>query len=238
MRRKLLLVNVLLVALAIAGVWKFRAEHRRALERYKVLSPAPPPAVKKTPVEQPVAPPVQPGSYLDAAGKFLFSPDRNPTVVVEAPKVKPRPTLPQLFGVMNLGEGPIAIMAASAQGPHKTVHVGDTIGEFKLIAAAGDEITLEWDGQTIHAQVSDVLVKPSEVAPAGPAPAAAPASPVVNNSGRPGEYVIGPATQGQNGTIYQSPQNDTAPDGAVYQNKRKVVRQTPFGTQAWWEDVK
>jgi hypothetical protein len=44
--------------------------------------------------------------------------------------------------------------------------------------------------------------------------------------------------QGSSGTVYASPAGDTAPPGTVYQGKRKVVRQTPFGTQSWWEDVK
>ena len=238
MRRKLLVVNLALIALAGAGVWRFRTDYWGAMGRYRVLHPAPAPPVKTAAAEPPSPGPIQPASYLDAAGRVLFSPDRNPTVVVETPKVKPRPALPQLYGVMNLGEGPIAIMAASPQAAHKTVHVGETIGEYKLVSAAGDEITLEWDGQSIHAQISDVLVRPSDAPQAGPAAPAAAASPVVNNAGRPGEYAIGPATQGQNGTIYQSPQNDTAPDGTIYQGKKKVVRQTPFGTQSWWEDVK
>lgn len=237
MRHKLLVVNLALIALAGAGVWRFRADYWRAMDRYRVLHPAPVPPLKNAASEPPSPGPIQPASYLDAAGKFLFSPDRNPTVVVETPKVKPRPALPQLYGVMNLGEGPIAIMAASPQAAHKTVHVGEAIGEYKLLSAAGDEITLEWDGQSIHAQISDVLVRPSDAPQAGPA--AAPASPVVNNAGRPGEYVIGPAVQGEGGkTIYQSPSGDTAPAGTIYQGKKKVVIQNPFGTSSWWEDVK
>ncbi len=252
MRRRLLIANVVLVALAASGVWRFRAEFRRARERYRVLNPAAAPTLKTQPAEPPPLPPIQPAAYLDAAEKFLFSPDRNPTVVVEPPKVKPRPTLPQLFGVMNLGSGPIAIMAEKANAPHKTVRVGETIGEFKLLGAAGDEITLEWEGQPIHAQVSDVLVRPAADSTAntpavavagGPAGAGGSGSGGAtvmnpNANSRPGEYLIGPPMQGAQGTIYQSPPGDTAPDGTVYQGKRKVVRQTPFGAQSWWEDVK
>ncbi|MBI3694227.1 MAG: hypothetical protein HY238_05230 [Acidobacteria bacterium] len=248
MRRKLLAGNLALLALAGAGLWKLRVDYRRARERYRILSPAPagrndlpPPAPASAPA------PVQPAAYLDAAANYVFSPDRNPTVVVEPPKVKPRPTLPLLFGVMSLGGGPIAIMAEKQNAPHKTVRLGEMIGEFKLLGVDKDAISLEWDGQAIQAHVSDVLVRPSaaegggSTTSAAAAPAAGGAGATLMNtaaSGRPGEYIIGGPTQTASGTIYTSPPGDTAPHGAVYQGKRKVVRQTPFGTQSWWEDVR
>lgn len=252
MRRKLLLVNLTLAALAMAGLWKLRVDYRRARERYQILRPVAVPAAAASHLP-PLSglPPVQPATYLDAAEKFLLSQDRNANVVVEPPKVKPRPALPQLFGVLTLGGSPIAIMAAAPSAPHKTVRVGETIGEFKLLAAAGDRITLEWEGQTIEAQVSDVLARPSGAETASGAGPGAPGMPSGTNSGsgpnvinpnasaRPGEFLIGAPMQGAGGsTIYISPPGDSAPQGTVYQGKRKVVRQTPFGTQSWWEDVR
>ena len=250
MRRRLLAGNLALLALAGAGLWKLRLDYQHALERSRILNAAP--AARKDlppPAPAPAPAPVQPAAYLDAAANYLFSPDRNPTVVVEPPKVKPRPTLPLLFGVMNLGGGPIAIMAEKQNAPHKTVRVGEMIGEFKLLGVDQDDISLEWDGQAILAHVSDVLVRPAAAeggagataSAAAAAPSAGGAGATVMNtvsSGKPGEYLIGGPTQTATGTIYTSPPGDAAPHGAVYQGKRKVVRQTPFGTQSWWEDVK
>lgn len=247
MRRRLLALNLALVALGALGLWRLRVERRRAFERYRILSPAP--GGRQAPPAEPSGPgPVHPAAYLEAAEKFLFSADRNPTVVVEPPKVKPRPALPQLFGVMNLGAGPIAIMAPAPNTPHKSVRIGETVGEFKLLAAGGDKISLEWEGQTIEAQISEVLVRaaadaaqtsalgaPASAAPAGVGPT------VVNPSGetgRPTVSLIGPAVQGSSGVIYQSQPGDNAPHGTIFQGKRKVVRTTPFGTQSWWEDIK
>lgn len=246
MKRRLLVVNAVLLVAAGIGLWRFRVEYRRSQERYRVLALPPAPATPAVPPAQP-PPPVQPAAYFDAAQKYLFSPDRNPNVAVEPPKVKPRPALPALFGVMNLGTGPIALMAANANGAHKPIRIGEAIGEFKLVAAGGDKITLEWEGEKIQAQVSDLLVKQAAPPPqagnlnAGGtlsgAAALAPA-PVVNPAaGRPGEYVVGSPIEGRPGTYY-APPGDTAPAGTVFQNKRKVLRQTPFGSQAWWEDVK
>lgn len=249
MRRKLLIVNLALVALAAGGLWKLRVDYRQAWERYKVLNAeAGRGTVHGAPMGEPAGlPPVQPAAFLEAAEKHLFSPDRNPTVVVEPKKVKPRPALPQLFGVMSLAGSPIAIMAEKQGAPHKTIRLGETIGEFKLLAAAGDQITLEWEGQKIEAQVSEVLVQPasqeatrgsSPILPSGPPPAASQGATVTNPTSGRGEFLIGPQVQTATGTIYQSPPGDSAPHGTVYQGKRKVVRQTPFGTQSWWEDVK
>ena len=251
MKRRLLVVNAVLLVAAGIGLWRFRAEYRQSQERYRVLTPPRAPVPPAVPPAQ-MPPPVQPASYFDAAQKYLFSPDRNPNIAVEPPKVKPRPALPVLFGVMNLGTGPIALMAANATGAHKPIRIGEPIGEFKLVAAGGDKITLEWEGEKIQAQVSDLLVKPAAAAqqqaggtmnaggtlsgPAALAPAANAAT-VVNPSGRPGEYVVGNPIEGRPGTYY-APPGDTAPAGTVFQNKRKVLRQTPFGSQAWWEDIR
>jgi hypothetical protein len=253
MKRRLLLLNAALVAAAAVGLWRFRVEYRRAQDRYRLLQPAaapapPPPALAAAP------PPLQPATYFDAAQKYLFSPDRNPTVAVEPPKVKPRPPLPALFGVMNIGTGPIALMAPAGNARHKAIRIGDSIGEFKLLAAGGDQITLEWEGEKIQAQVSDLLVKqeapgaatagaaaggtitgPAALAPSGASQGNA--ATVLNPAGRQGEIVIGNPIEGRPGTYYSTP-GDTAPSGTVHQGRRKVVRQTPFGTQAWWEDVK
>jgi hypothetical protein len=253
MRQRLMIVSIVLFAATAAGLWRFRTDYRQAQERYRILQAAQP-AAAPAPAPAPAPGPVQPGSFLDAAAKFLFSPDRNPTVVVEQPKVKPRPALPQLYGVMNLGDGPIALMTIKPSDPHKPVRAGETIGEFKLLAASGDHITLEWDGQKIERQVSDLLVRGGGETSAGGGGGGAPIS-TTGGSQTPGagpgtqkvnpsvpvpqlEYMIGAPMQGANGTVYASPPGDTAPDGAILNGKKKVVRQTPFGSQAWWEDVK
>jgi len=252
MKRRLLILNLVLVAVAGLGVWRFRIEYRRAIERYRLLQAQPSPALPPVP-PAPAPPAVQPATYLDAAQKFLFSSDRNPNVIVDPPKVKQRPPLPALFGVMNVGGGPLALMATAPGAQHKPVRIGESIGEFKLLAASGEQVTLEWESEKIQAQVSDLLVKQAPQQQAAPAQTAGPGtitgpaalnppqapsgSNVLNPSGRPGEFVIGGPIEGRPGTYY-APAADTAPAGTIHQGRRKVVRQTPFGQQAWWEDIK
>jgi hypothetical protein len=252
-----LIANVALVALAAAGLWRWRIDYRRAADRYQILRPAAKaaPAPSGAAAEGPAPPPVQSADYFDAAGKFLFSPDRNPTVVIEPPKLKPRPELPQVSGVMNIGGGPIALMAMGPNRPHKPFRVGDKVGEFELLDANSEQITLRWEGETIHALVADLLVRAPAPAAAGGgvAPPSASSSsggggagsgsstllnPDTSTSGRPGEAMIGSAVQTPTGTIYMSLPGDNAPAGTVYQGKRKVVRKGLFGAESWWEDIK
>ncbi len=260
MRRRLLALNLALLAASVLGIWRLRVEYRRAVDRYRILQP-PPAAAATLPAAQatPMAA-AQAASYLDAAQKYLLSPDRNPTVVVAPPKVKPKPPLPQLFGVMSIGGGPTAFFAVPGAQRQKAVRLGETIGEFKLVAVASDQIELEWEGEKFQAQVSELMTGPArEQAPAasgatgganaggtlvgdaainppGAASSATPVNPAA--SGRPGDIRFGPEMQTATGTVYQAAPGETSPHGTVHQGKRKVVRQTPFGQQAWWEDIK
>ena len=83
MKRKLWLLNFVLLALIVAAGWYLRVRWLEEQAREKQiwsqqLKPAPPP-----PVSALVAPaPVQAASYLDVAQKLLFSKDRNPNVEV------------------------------------------------------------------------------------------------------------------------------------------------------------
>src|SRR5205085_10793130 len=83
------------------------------------------------------SPTVTASSYLDIAQKMLWAKERNSQVIVDAPKtveVKPLPPLPTVHGVMNLGDGPIAMMSEQAGSRHRAIHPGEMIGKFKLVS--------------------------------------------------------------------------------------------------------
>ena len=84
MNRKLLILNVVLVAVAVYAGVQWRKEWRAAKAREaaslnRPLKPLPPPPFTPLPVE----PPVMPTKYLDVAQNMLFDPSRNSTVVIE-----------------------------------------------------------------------------------------------------------------------------------------------------------
>jgi hypothetical protein len=120
--RRILLLDLLLVGLTALACWQLRQEWLAAKAREeamlrKSVRPVPPPP----PGVLPLAPPVTAAAYNEIAQRMLFSKDRNPVVVVETvppPPPPPMPPLPTLLGVMNLGEGPVAILSEKANAPN------------------------------------------------------------------------------------------------------------------------
>jgi hypothetical protein len=237
-KRKLLLANLALLALVTAGAVHLRREWTEARAREqavleKRIQPAPPPRT----VAPATTEPVKAAGYNDIAQKMLFSKDRNPVVVVEpppAPKVIPMPALPLFHGVVNLGDGPMAIMSVGPKGPHRDYQPGDKVGEFKLVAVNNEELVLEWEGKTITKKVDEILDRSTAAAPApGPVAAAAAAAP-------PRPVTPAPAEPGPdlNGGIKACQPGDSSPAGTVADGMRKVIRQTPFGPRCYWESAK
>lgn len=237
MKRKLIVIDILLIG-AIAGMaWQLREQWRGAEKRQnavlkKKVIPAPAPPLSPLPT----VPPSTAAAYSDVAQKMLFSKDRNPVVVVEAAPPKPMPPLPVAYGVMDLGDGATAFLGEKAGAATKSYRVGDTIGEFKLLALNKEEITLEWDGQPIKKRFDELAVK--EVRPAAqPAANSAPAQ-------RPAGSAITSVAPVKNGpgdpitaTTRKCVEGDTSAAGAVVDGYRKVVMQMPMGRSCRWDAV-
>ena len=154
MNRKLLILDLVLAALAIYAGFQFHSRrlaskaHEAAVLNRK---PAPLPAPQFTPLA--TAPAVLSAGYAEIAQKLLFDRSRNSTVVVEVtppPPPKPMPPLPVYHGMMNIGDGPAAILSVNATAPQMEIHPGETIGPFKLVDVTSQEIALEWDGKIIR----------------------------------------------------------------------------------------
>ncbi|MGH9721534.1 MAG: hypothetical protein ACRD8O_15095, partial [Bryobacteraceae bacterium] len=96
MKRKLILLNLALIAAIAAVGWRLRQDrlvrdaHQRAVIELRVPTPPPPPTPPPAP-----SPAVTASSYVDIAQKMLWTRDRNPQVVVEPPPPpKPPPAIP------------------------------------------------------------------------------------------------------------------------------------------------
>jgi len=242
LRRKLLLLNLaLIVVIAAGGVrlrqqWQDARARERAVLRQRVR-PAPPPAAPALPAAEPV----KPAGYIDIAQKMLFSKDRNPTVAVEPvkpPPPKPMPPLPVFHGLLNLGDGPTAIMSEKAGAQHRDFRAGDQIGEFKLVAFDEQQVVLEWDGKTITKSVSELLdrITPAAPAPAPTATAAAPTPPPAQS--QPAAPVqTGPGPDMGRGVSACLP-GDSSPTGTVASGMRKVLKDSLFGKTCYWEPAR
>ena len=237
MNRKLWIVNIALAAIAIYAGFQLRKEWRAARAREAAtLHPAP--RVLPAPVYQALPPgaPVMAAHYADVAMKDLFDKSRNPTVIEEpapAPPPKPMPALPVYHGIMNLGAGTMAVFSVSKDSPHQVIRPGESIGQFKLIDVNSEEMTLEWDGQTIHKKVEE-LAAPSS--PVEVATAAAPAAAATAPTPPPPPAKTGPGEMTQFGFKTCSV-NDGIAEGTVQEGFKKVMHATPFGPSCTWDPV-
>jgi hypothetical protein len=162
LNRRLVLLNLALLALAGALVWTLRtnwlaakARERAVLQRKvaakTVLAPPSLPGVK----------PVAPAEYIDVAGKMLFSKDRNPTVVVEPPKPAPEPVMPALpsyHGQMAIGE-PVILLSMAANAAQRGYHAGDQVGDFKLVSFDENRVAFEWKGKNVERKIEELRAK-------------------------------------------------------------------------------
>src|SRR6202789_2093084 len=135
---KLIAVNVGLAAALALIAWQGRVRWVEAkAERHANLNLPIRHIIPPRPVPEAKPEGVQAAKYADVATKNLFSKDRNPTVIVDAPKVEPpkvMPPLPVVYGVLTLPSGTKAVMSERAGTASRPVHVGDAIGDFKVLA--------------------------------------------------------------------------------------------------------
>lgn len=242
MKRRLLFLNLLLLTSAIGAGWllrqRYQAAHAHEAEVLKQRFPAAP-APALSPIPPPL--PATSGSYVDVAQKMLFARDRNPNVIVDPPPPPPpkpaMPPLPFAYGVLDFGGGPTVILAEKAGAPHHQYHPGDTIGAFKILDVNGQQILLEWQGERIIKNLSDMVDKTGGAAAAvadqkaaeAPKAAAAPAV-VAQVDPKPG------ASMGAEQKACLA--GDKSPAGTVVDGFKKIVSASPFGSRCYWEPVK
>ena len=230
MKPKLILLNVLLVAALGAIGWQARNQWNQAKAirsnnlNVRVTPAAAPPL---TPAPKPDAAPAM--KYAEVATKDLFSKDRNPTVVIEPPKVeapKKMPPLPVVYGVLGLSSGTKAIMSEKAGLAGKSVRAGDTIGEFKIAALDPEMVIFDWDGKQISRKIED-LIDRTGGAPAGGAAAAGAPAAVQQASAPP--IVAGPGKEVPGQASRPCVPGDSSPPGTVVGGYKKNGTRTPFG---------
>jgi hypothetical protein len=241
MNRKLWLLNSLLLALAGFAGWQLHNrwvadKARAAAELHRRIAPIPGPPFTAAPVP----PAVLPAGYAEIAQKDLFDRSRNPEVIVEKPPVPPPPPVPPLpvyHGSMNFGDGPMAILSVSAGAPQQATRPGEMIGPFKLIDITREDLTLEWDGQTIRKPLDEIAShaagqQQAETASTGRTEAPAPAvqARVETPSAK------GPGGEAFGGSRICQP-NDTLPFGAVQDGFKKTEIKGPFGSSCLWDPV-
>ncbi len=259
MKRKLMLLNAALLALLVAGAFELDRRIEQARSRYEILQRFDA-AKQAPPLPAPQGPErLRQAEYLPIVDHLLFYPDRNAVVEVEAPEVKTveRPALPVLSGVMNFGEGPIALMADDAKSDPKPVKVGEKVGEYTFLGFAGNNLKLSWQSEEFEVsqdRLAAELEKGSHAgsrSSAGSSGSSSPAARRAAASRRPATRPEpAPAQQAADNRksiggrfnigheirpgVFRADPKDSSPAGTEFEGYRKVVNPTPFGNQSWW----
>jgi hypothetical protein len=261
---KLIALNLLLLAAIGAVLWQARVRvedtraERRASLGVRARPSAPPPPIA-TP--RPDAPPA--AKYAEVAEKNLFSKDRNPNVIIEPPKIeqpkqKEMPPLPVVYGVLGLSSGIKALMAEKPGLASRPVHAGDTVGEFKIASLDAQNVTFDWEGKEVARKIDDLMDRtgrntgggtpaippaqvlnplpgPPPVQQQQPQPQQQPGNPPAANA------MTGSPIGGEVGAPGRSEKmcrgGDSSPPGTVIDGYKKVLTQTPFGTNCRWVPV-
>jgi hypothetical protein len=186
-------------------------------------------------------PPVLATGYQEIATKTLFHPSRDSRIPVEAPPPPPpkppMPALPKYHGTMNIGEGPMALLAMG-NGPSQELKPGGMIGPFKLVDFNTVDMTFEWQGEIVRRtldQLTDRTIQVASSAPdsGGRSVSSAPVAVVAPVVLQP----LGPGTSLPDGGAACQP-NDNMAVGTVVSGLRKVEASTPFGKACRWDPVK
>lgn len=252
MRRSIVILNLVLLVAAGLVVYRLRAEwknHRsrvgwvyqgRVVEAAENLASGQPgPAV---------------ANWGDIVARSVFHPDR--TSVVATAAGGPPPPEPILFGTMNLGSGPVALMSEGQGRGFRQVHIGEAIGAYKLVAVEGQRVSLEWAGGRIKLDAAESASRArSQAGPTASAAPPAPASTSSSASRAPSSAAVvsptGPATSPTTGSLVERfpelrgvtnkqiiAEFEREAPGTIRNGKIKRMMATPFGVQFWWEDLK
>ncbi len=247
MNRRVMALDLALVALAAALAWQIRGRWIEGEERERAMFTAaarrmavlPPPAL--------AAPtPVTAAEYIEVAQKMLFSKDRNPNVIIEPPAPKPKPPLPPLpeyYGQMHIAD-PVVLLAEPA-GAQKSYRVGEKVGPFEIEGFTTETITFLWNGENIERRLEDLRPKQSTRQPAAAARPAARAS----SGGAPLVTQLSAASADNKaddknpigvdigGGYAACKAGDTSPNGTVLNGYKKVVTRGLMGESCEWQKV-
>lgn len=238
MRRKLALLNTVLLALTALAVWRIWRVHEDTSARENSILNSDPESQAVAPTPAGVPPEELTAiDYIAVAEQLLFSPDRNANVEIEAAPEQPLPPLPTAHGILDLGSGPTAILSAPDEEGQRAYRVGDSVGDFVLVGIGANELSLEWDGGVVRRSLDDLGPREDNRPIAAAPPVPKPAAPEKPKTTVLSESVRGPLDVDMGGGVLACRPGDTSPAGTVFNGYRKVISRSPFGETCRWEPV-
>ena len=253
MKRRLLLINALLGGILVLGGAELYKNYLEAEQRYALVDEIGDP--KEPPAYPAPAKPnqVRAANYMPIVDRFLFSADRNASVIVEVevpPEVQ-RPPLPLLTALVDLGSGPTALMTADPDQPARWVGLNEKVGEFEFKRVDGNQVMVSWNDQEFSVTEADERLptrssrqkaaprKSAGSRPPAPRPAGTRATPPTDLASAPGPAAVSGGGVEMGAQINDSTRavarGDNSPAGTESGGYVKVVDQTPFGPRPYWK---
>lgn len=153
MSKKILALNLALLALLVLGGFKFRNDWREFDPAHDVAKIQPAPQTFP-PLATPPAATAQAADWTDIPSRNMFSFDRSDidiAPVVEAEPPKPSGPKPVLIGTMIMGKSKTAFVGKSA----KAMEVGQEVDGWKILDILRDAILIESNGVQDSVKVND-----------------------------------------------------------------------------------
>lgn len=221
--RRLLILNLVLVALVSAGVVRlhndylmFEGTHQPGAIQPQVESL---PKVASTPA----ANALPPADWTEIPSHNLFSFDRTDIAILEPPAPETPPgAKPILFGTMALGNDRMAMLASGKPGNrnYKPMKIGETIDGWTITQILDKSIVIKANSIEDFVLMND----PSAQVPRDTARTIAATAPSVISVGQPAP----PPASVPAPAIFQPPATSQPANGPPRQ-RRRITQQTPFG---------
>jgi len=174
-------------------------------------------------------------NYSPIVDKHLFNLERNNVIPAEPlPPSEPKVVAPKpiLMGTMGLAGSTYALMV-SGTGSDSTLYrrlkVGEQLDGYTLVKVLRDKVVMNADGKELDVRIEDQPRPRSQPATGGPAAGSGSKVSAVGAAGN--------SAPAANSGSPQVPAGD-APEGTVFNGRRKRIVPSPFGPTTVWEDVK
>lgn len=178
---------------------------------------------------------VTPPNYSAIVDKHLFNLERNNVIPADPPPPSEPKVLapkPVLMGTMGLAGNTYALMVSGTGADsslYRRLKVGEQLDGYTLVKVLRDKVVMNADGKELDVRIADQ-----------PRPRSQPASDGAGAGSASKVSAVGSAGNSASATSSSSPQVPAgdAPEGTVFNGRRKRIVPSPFGPTIVWEDVK
>jgi len=244
-KRKLILLNIALLATAGLLAWSLLAQWRQFEAEHRMDRPDPGSGSPSTASEGP-PPPTFASSFAAIVDHHLFNLDRSndlPEELSDQPQEE-LPPPPVLMGMMGLGGVEVALMVSggsgSSGGLYRRLKVGEALDGYTLVSIETDRVVMKVGDREVGVGMDRRSRRPRRTSrTAGPAQTAAPSTTGVG-AGRSSGNRRRSSSSRRSGRSARQRATDlmNTPVGTVREGKRLIEQQTPFGPVRVWIEEK